>query len=204
MNAWHRRSSFWKALCAGATAGGLCLALSLSAAAPASAQDQGADQSGSWQSHKMTFNYIGISPTYSCEGLRNGLSFLLQQSGARLDSLTTYGCYNGGGAPSKLVSAELRFATLQPAGDEAAQGESVQGSWRHVEFSNTRSHPQLRGADCELVLEFKDQILKAFNTRNVQAYLPCVPHQTTGYQWNLTFDAFIPTSASKRSVGGAG
>jgi hypothetical protein len=183
--------------------GCLCMALALSATVPAHAQDQAGDQSGNWQPHKLTFNYVGISPTYSCEGLREDMEFLLRQSGARVDSITAFSCENGGGVPSKLVSARLIFSTLQPAADEAAQGQSEQGTWRHIEFSNTRSAPQLRGADCELVQEFQTQVLPAFTTRNVQARLPCVPHQTIGYQWALSFDAFVPNSAGGRTIGGA-
>lgn len=201
MSFGQRRSSLCKTLCS--AAGCLCLAAGLSATTAAQAADQAPDQAGNWQSHKMTFNYVGISPTYSCEGLRDDLQFLLQQSGARVDSLTPVGCYNGGGVPSKLISAQLRFSTLQPAADQAAQGESALGNWRHVEFSNTRSTPQLRGADCELVLEFREQLLKAFATRDVKSYLPCVPHQTIGFQWDLSFDAFVPNTASGRAVGGA-
>jgi hypothetical protein len=174
-----------------------------------------ADDAGAWQTHKLTFNYVGISPTYSCEGLRDDLTFLLQQAGAHLDgAIVTESCFHGAGAPSSLVSAQLRFSTLQPAtgaaGETADQGNqgnqadtgSAGGSWRHVEFSNTRSYPQLRGADCELVQEFQHQILPAFATRNVTANLHCVPYQTTGDQFALAFDVFVPSSSSSREIGG--
>ncbi len=209
MNAWHRRSSLWNAIYVAAAAGCLGVAALLPATVSAQGADQSAAEAGSWQSHKMEFNYLGITPTYSCIGLRDDLEFLLQQSGARLDSpVLTYACFNGGGAPSKLISAQLRFSTLQPvaAGDEATSGASggaAEGTWRHVEFSNTRSAPQLTGGDCELVLEFRDQVLKAFNTRNVQSVLPCVPYQTTGHQFSLSFDVFVPSTAPARTVGGA-
>jgi hypothetical protein len=210
MNTRHRRSSLWSAWFVGTAVSCLCAAaLGLPATVSAQPADQAGDQGASWQSHKMDFNYLGFTPTYSCIGLRDDLEFLLQQSGARMDApVMTMSCFRGDGAPSKLISARLRFSTLQPvaAGAEDttdAPGSATAGSWRHVEFSNTRSVPQLGSADCELVLEFKDQILKSFNTRNLKSYLPCVPYQTTGAQWSLSFDVFVPSSAPPRSIGGA-
>lgn len=203
MDARDQQSSRWNALFAVAAAACVSLAgLSLTASA------QPAEEPGGWQTHMVQFNYLGISPTYSCVGLKDDLAFLLQQSGARLDApIVTLSCYHGDGAPSSLISARLKFSTLQPAGgaDQASGGESgsESGSWRHVEFTNTRSFPQLHGSDCELVLEFKNQVLSTFATRNVQSNLRCIPFQTTGDQFALTFDAFVPSSAAHRAVGGS-
>jgi len=197
MDVRHRRSSGWKALFTVATAACLSLmGLGLTAAA------QPAAEPGVWQPHKVTFSYIGIQPVYSCEGLRDDMAFLLQQSGAQINTITPLSCFRSLGAPDNLVQAQLNFSTLRP-GPAEGNASGTMGVWRHVQFSNTRSNPQLRGADCELVLEFKDQVLPKLDTRNVQSYLPCVPYQTTGFQWSLSFDSFVPASAGSREVGGS-
>lgn len=179
--------------------GGALLALGAAAVvSPALAQN--ATEAASWQSHKVTFNYLGIQPVYSCEGLENELTFLLQQSGARLDRhVAAYPCI-GFGTPNKMLSATLNFSTLAPSSDSS--GSQINAVWRHVEFSPNRSASQLRGADCELVEEFKDKVLPQFTTRNVQANLHCIPYQTTGYQFSLSFDVLADSDASPKSVGG--
>ncbi len=197
MDARDQRSSSWNALFVVATAACLCLAgVGLTASA------QPAAEAGVWQPHRLTFNYVGIQPVYSCEGLREDMQFLLRQSGAQVNSVTPLSCFRSAGAPNSLISAQLNFSTLQP-GTAEGDASGTMGVWRHVEFSNTRSNPQLRGADCELVQEFKTQVLPQLNTRNVQSYLPCVPYQTTGFQWSLSFDSFVPATAGHREVGGA-
>lgn len=155
-----------------------------------------------WQPHRNSFTYIGISPSYSCEGLKDALTFLLQQSGAQINrTVTVSPCSTGGGGPVPLPTANLDFSTLQ-----AAQGEggsaSANAVWRHVDFSLTRSNPQLQGSDCELVQEFKDRLLPMFTTRNITSNLHCIPHQSTGNQFDLSFDVLASADAGHR-VGGA-
>jgi hypothetical protein len=186
----YHRSRLFGSLCALAGAAGLVFAGAASAAEP---------EPGTWESHQTTFNYLGISPVYSCEGLKNGLSYLLMEAGARLDGpITTQSCYNGAGTPSKFASARLKFSALKPAaggGSEAAAG-TVPGTWRKVTISPQTSSFQLHGADCELVEEFKDKILPMLTVRDVQSNLHCVPHQTTGNLFGLSFEAFTPSHAA--------
>jgi hypothetical protein len=179
-------------------AGAVLAALALGLAGPGAwAQNQSV--SATWQPHRKTFSYLGISPTYSCQGMRDALTFLLQQSGAQLNRPVNVSPCSGGG-PAVLPSADLNFSTLQPA--QAGGGsQSVNGVWRHVDFSLNRSNPQLLGSDCELVEEFRDALLPMFTTRNVTSNLHCIPHQSTGNQFDLSFDVLAPADASH--VGGA-
>jgi hypothetical protein len=193
------RGGVWsqaRVLGAGAVLAALTLAL---AGPPALAQND--TVAASWQQHRKTFNYIGISPTYSCVGLQDALDYLLRKSGAQLNRpVVVYPCIGGGG-PTSLPSAMLDFSTLQAAPEGGGSG-SVNGVWRHVEFSMTRSNPQLHGSDCELVQEFKDTLLPMFTTRNVTSTLRCIPHQTIGDQFDLSFDVLAPDAGGR--AGGAG
>ncbi|HEX4023614.1 MAG TPA: hypothetical protein VHX52_02755 [Steroidobacteraceae bacterium] len=154
---------------------------------------------GTWQPHQTTFDYLGISPTYSCEGLKDDLIYLLQKSGARLDGqVNPQPCTGGFGAPSKLLSARLKFSTLQPAGEGSeTAAATVPGSWRQVTISPQTSGFVLRGADCELVEEFRDKILPLLPVRNIQSNLHCIPHQSTGFQYGLSFQVFAPSGAKQ-------
>ncbi|HLK70871.1 MAG TPA: hypothetical protein VKT19_02885 [Steroidobacteraceae bacterium] len=168
--------------------------LAFMAAGPALAQDQSA--AATWQHHKTTFNYLGFTPTYSCMGLEDALSYLLEQSGARLDHpVWAYPC--NGSAPTKLLMARLDFSTLQPAADAASNPSgTARGVWRHVDISAIRSNPRLHGSDCELVDEFRATLLPMFATRNVRSNLHCIPYQTDGNLFDLSFDVLaLPDAA---------
>lgn len=187
-------SSAVRAFGTGAVLAALALGLAGSAA-----WAQNEPVSASWQAHRKSFTYIGISPTYSCDGLKDALTFLLQQSGAQINrQVTVAPCSIGGGGPIVVPTANLDFSTLQPGGDGNANAV-----WRHVDFSITRSNPQLHGSDCELVQEFKDNLLRMFTTRNVHSNLRCIPHQDTGNEFDLSFDVLAPADAGNH-VGGAG
>lgn len=171
-------------------------------------------EQGSWVNHQVNFNYMGdvtTGTTYSCVGLEDDLSFLLRQSGARLNApVQVSPCVNGAGAPSTLLTAKLNFSTFHPAGEVnganqgngGTQSPPIMGSWRTVLFSEPHSFPTLRFSDCELVSEFKDKLLGYFATRDMQANLPCIPFQSESGLYGLQFKAFVPTDTPKRQVGG--
>jgi hypothetical protein len=71
-----------------------------------------------------------------------------------------------------------------------------------VVLSPNDAPSQLHGSDCELVEEFKDKVLPQFTTRNVKSNLHCIPFQSTGYQFSLSFDVLASSDASAGSVGG--
>jgi len=63
-----------------------------------------------------------------------------------------------------------------------------------VTISPQTSGFALHGGDCELVQEFKDKILPMLPVRDVKSNLHCVPHQSTGYQYGLSFEVFAPSA----------
>jgi hypothetical protein len=204
METGKRFSRGWVASSARALAAGGVLAALLAGLAGAFAQAQDEGVAAGWQRHRTSFSYLGISPTYSCVGLQDALTFLILQSGAQLNHPVAVFPCNGGGVPTPLLSAMLDFSTLQPAPGGAENAGTVNAVWRHVEFSMNRSQPQLHGSDCELVDEFRAKVLPMFATRNVQSNLRCIPHQTIGNQFSLRFDVLAAPDASNRAVGGAG
>src|SRR5580692_179583 len=90
-----------------------------------------APQPGTWQSHKYSFQFMGFTSTYSCDGLADKLRKLLLAAGARADVKSRPGaCASGFGRPDKFARADLTFNTLAPA--NAADGTTVSGAWRPV------------------------------------------------------------------------
>ena len=107
---------------------------------PARADDTAASTSapGAWQSHKYSFQFMGFTSTYSCDGLADKLKVLLLAAGARSDVKSQPGaCAAGFGRPDKFARADLTFSTLAPVqGDAASDAKPVNGVWRTVAFSS--------------------------------------------------------------------
>jgi hypothetical protein len=167
--------------------------------APAHAEDSASSAGpGTWQTHKYSFQFMGFTTTYSCDGLADKLRVLLLAAGARGDLKSQPGaCASGFGRPDKFARAELTFSTLAPAaGDTAAAAKPVNGAWRPVLFTS-HSPRDLRLGDCEVVEQFRSQVLPMFATRNVVSNITCIPHQDSGSNIDLKFEVFAPVAAVK-------
>src|ERR1700727_3789592 len=74
-------------------------------------------QQGAWQKHEYSFQYLGFTTTYSCDGLASKLRIILLAAGAREDAKAiSDGCARGFGTPDRLARARLTFYTLAPGG----------------------------------------------------------------------------------------
>jgi hypothetical protein len=174
---------------------------------PARADDTAAAAApapGTWQSHKYSFQFMGFTSTYSCDGLADKLKTLLLAAGARGDVKSQPGaCASGFGRPDKFARADLTFSTLAPDQSGAGSGaKPVSGVWRPVALS-ARSPRTLAVGDCELVEQFRSQVLPMFTTRNVVSSTTCVPHQDSGSLINLQFEVFAAAPAAAAPAGGA-
>ncbi len=175
-----------------------------------------AHAAGAWQEHKYSFQYMGFTSTYSCDGLADKLKVLLLAAGARADVKSQPGaCASGYGRPDKFARADLTFYTLQPldggavkdlgaANDvrgantpppAAAQAKPVDAIWRQVVFA-AFSPQQVRVGDCELVDQFRHDVLPLFATRNVENRVTCIPHQESGSVINLKFESLTAAPAA--------
>ena len=156
--------------------------------APAAAA---APDRGTWQKHQYSFVFMGFTSTYSCDGLADKIKVLLIAAGARRDSKSRPGaCASGFGRPDKFARADLTFYTLTPPADgTSTDGKWVDGTWRSVSFS-ARSPRELGTGDCELVEQFRSNVLPMFTTRNIADRTTCIPHQESGSSINLQFESF--------------
>jgi hypothetical protein len=154
------------------------------------------NEPGVWQKHSYTFQFMGFTTTYSCDGLADKVKVLLIAAGARSDVKSQPGaCSRGFGRPDKFASASLTFYTLAPAAsDNSADGPRVQGAWRPVVFA-ARSPREVAIGDCELVEQFRTSLLPMFAARNINDQMTCVPHQDSGSVVNLRFESFAAAPA---------
>jgi hypothetical protein len=145
---------------------------------------------GTWQPHKYSFQFLGFTSTYSCDGLADKLKKLLIAAGASEVKSQPGACASGFGRPDKFARADLSFSTLTPLdGGSSTSAKPVNGTWRPVVFAQ-HSPRDLQLGDCELIEQFKQMVLPMFTTRNVVSDTTCVPHQESGSNINLKFDAF--------------
>ena len=153
---------------------------------------------GVWQKHDYSFQFLGFTTTYSCDGLADKLRILLIASGARGDAKATAGaCISGFGRPDIFARARLTFYTLAPAVNADSASAPVNGMWRSVAIAAHSPH-DLRLGDCELVEQFRDQVLPMFETRNLENGMTCVPNQLSGSLIHLKFEVLAVLPAVKR------
>jgi hypothetical protein len=168
--------SRWKSMAVGCILGPALLI-----SRPSLADDAPARQPGVWQKHQYSFEFLGFTSTYSCDGLADKIKVLLLAAGARRDSKSYPGaCANGFGSPDKFA--------LAPSGTDTS-GKPVDGVWRPVVFAD-RSPRELTTGDCELVEQFRNNVLPMFTTRNAEDHITCVPHQNSGSLISLRFESF--------------
>jgi hypothetical protein len=159
---------------------------------------------GTWQSHKYTFQFMGFTTTYSCDGLADKLRIVLLAAGARSDVKSVPGaCASGFGRPDKFARADLTFYTLAPADSGTAARAGVQGVWRPVSFA-ARQPRELGLGDCELMEQFRQQVLPMFTTRNLVSNTACVPHQESGSNIDVRFDSFTAVPGKKHATAPGG
>lgn len=153
---------------------------------------------GVWQKHEYSFQFLGFTTTYSCDGLASKLKVLLIAAGARADAKSTSdGCVRGYGTPDKFARAHLTFYTLAPIGNAEKADPSINGVWRSVAFAD-RSPREVYPGDCELIEQFHDKVLPMYTTRNVDNRMTCVPNQLSGSVINLKFEVFAGLPATKK------
>jgi len=155
------------------------------------ADEPSARERGVWQKHEYSFAYLGFTSTYSCDGLADKIKLLLITAGARPDAKSQPGaCASGFGRPDKFARADLTFYTLAPSGADTASGSKpVDGIWRPVSLSD-RSPRELSTGDCELIEQFRNDVLPMFTARNVDDHTTCIPFQNSGSIISLRFESF--------------
>jgi len=134
----------------------------------------------SWQEHKTSFTYFGITSNYSCSGMEGKVKQLLTQLGARKDDVHV----NAGGCGvhdmpfGHFLNVDVRFSTLAPVDPAAPAGAAppVAAQWSTVEIKPNRPSSMGEG-DCELIEQLRELIGKNFTSRNVDYAATCTPHQ---------------------------
>jgi hypothetical protein len=171
----------------------------LSIANAAETEATGPVVSGTWQHHKASFNYYGITSLYSCSGLETNVRGLLKHLGARKDlTVHAYGCPGGYDSPGRNAIVDVDFYSLAPSAD-ANPANTVQARWTPVQVSANRPYFIGHG-DCELIDEMKDVLSKNFSLRDLNYRTDCVPHEVNINDFSVKADVLMPLPAPVASA----
>lgn len=133
---------------------------------------------GAWQHHKVSFNYVGFTALFTCEGLEDHVRQILLYLGARKDAhVSAHGCPGAFNTPSHDAYVDADFYALAPVAD-AAPSDTVKARWTALEL--TPRHPGFMGdGDCELMEGMKDLITRNFGLRDLEYRANCYPNALT-------------------------
>ncbi|MEP6549098.1 MAG: hypothetical protein ABJD53_16695 [Gammaproteobacteria bacterium] len=174
----HVNVSFPAVLAAAVWFGVLCGASVGRAAADAAAAPTADVVSGEWQHRKLTFNYVGFTAAYTCDGLEDHVRLILLNIGARKDlKVTATGCPGPFNSPSHSAFVNVDFYALAAATD-APGTEMIKAHWTPLELTPQRPN-FMGGGDCELIQGMKDLITNNFALRSVEYRTSCFPNQVT-------------------------
>ena len=170
-----------------------------------------------WVPRKVTFQYMGFTSHYSCDGLKDKVSTILAAIGAQPGfRVTARGCLNprtgaerapvveivaalphaatpeilaeAAAAASKQELAEKAGGKPDPVFEAAAEFPAVV---QRVEFRDSQVGP-IEAGDCELLDQMRDGVFAPLGVKVVVNQLRCVPHQILVGSVALTVEVLQP------------
>jgi hypothetical protein len=172
-----------------------------------------------WQVQELNLTYMGFTSHYSCDGMRDKVAEWVKSIGAHpSSSVTIAGCDRPSG-PAHMPSVRVVLATAATTGSAAASANASDAKraaaltrinrdskapLQDTPFAAHRKTVVLRSkqaieagaaGDCELLENFRDQVLKKIDARIVRDNLGCVPHQGTVGNPSLEVEVLVPTAS---------
>ena len=145
-----------------------------------------------WTPRELSFVYLGLTAQYSCDGLRDRVTDVLRQLGARPDLEVRESSCVSIGQPDPFPGVKIRMSVLQAAAGQsaAAAPAAVPAHWKRVDLASSRS--PVDSGECELLEQVRTEILPLFATRNVEYGSNCQPRQVqVGGGW-LRAELLVP------------
>lgn len=188
-----------KSTSTGLAAAALALACASSASVGFAADSTGAENgvvASTWQHHKVTFPFNGLTSKYNCNALQDTVRQILLHLGARDDvSVSAGGCGAGPSAPGGRAFIDTDFYTLAPAADSDSSG-TVAAHWtaKHLD----PKHPYFMDyGSCEIIQQMKDLITTNFVIRDLQYRTDCFPNDFSLHGFSVKGMALTAVSTAK-------
>jgi len=172
-----------------------------------------------WMEREIFMTYMAFTSFYSCRGLRDKVTWVIEQLGARPGfSVTTRGCVEVTGpevmpavrivaalpvAATPEVLAELASGSAKrelaaratgQAPPEAGGTDRFRAVARRVEFVSRPGGP-LEDGDCELIEQLRDHVMVPLGAKIIESGMRCVPRQVRPGAVRLTVEVLQPVPA---------
>jgi len=133
-------------------------------------------EASAWQRHQTEFNFLGVTSSYTCDGLESKVRQILLFMGARNDlKVRANGCTRGPDALTHAIWVSVDFYSLV-ATDPPSAAQAVQARWTPLNLNAQRPDFMGRG-DCELVDGMKQVLKQNFAWRGLTVQVDCAPHE---------------------------
>lgn len=155
---------------------------------------------GRWQHREFSLEFNGFMQAYACDELAEKLEILLKASGARNDIAIKTSCRYPD-RPSEGARAQMEFFALVLPADAPANAATtpetgnVPSRWRKVKL-RYGSPSDLKVSDCELLAQFRDQVLPLFTIRNLVDRTHCRLGISQPGDLDLQFEVLVPDGPS--------
>jgi len=150
----------------------------------------------SWQQHKVTFPYLGLTSKYNCNSLADTVRAILLHLGARNDArVRAVGCGPGSSVPGSRAFVVTDFYTLAPVANSDSS-DSVGAHWttKHLD----PQHPYfMDDGSCELIQQMKDLITQNFALQDLQYQTDCFPHEINRNGFSVKAKVLTAVSTAK-------
>ena len=153
---------------------------------------------GSWQRRDVSLEFNGFMQAYACDELKEKLEILLKASGARNDIGIKTSCRDQD-RPSEGARAQMSFFTMALPADVPAnaattpEAGNVASRWKLTRL-RYGSPSDLKVSDCELLAQFRDQILPLFTIRNLVDRTHCRLGNSGPGDLDLQFEVLVPAA----------
>lgn len=169
-----------------------------------------------WMEREILVTYMAFTSFYSCRGLRDKVTWVLEELGARPGfKVTTRGCVEVTGPevmPAVRIVAALPVAATPEVLAELASGAAkrelaaratgqappetqstdlFRAVPQRVEFTSRPGGP-LEDGDCELIEQLRDQVMVPLGARIIENAVHCVPRQVRPGAVRLTIEVLQP------------
>ena len=128
-----------------------------------------------WQPQQVKFHFSAFDVFYTCDGIRSKVRRLLRHFGAHHEVRVAGSCGGDRHRPQPFFNMFLAFSTPSPvASGDQVPGETFEAEYQELQVGYNKPR-FLDYGDCELVEQFRREVLPFFEADGYETGLKCLP-----------------------------
>lgn len=137
----------------------------------------------SWESQQIRFRYQAFTTFYTCDSLEDKLEDLLHAIGAREDARVEVKCFGSFNQTQRYADVLLAFAipVYADVGPDSGASEEVFSASMQEIIINRRRPRDLEPGDCELVDDFRRQVVDKLGIQVLNNNVRCYPGRVSAF-----------------------